>query len=73
MSKKGYFHFRISEKEKEIWQQYADENFDGALAKLVRAAVGDFISGKKELEDQDVMEILNRILTIIEKRKSQHS
>ncbi len=65
MTKKSYFHFRITPDEKERWQKFADEHFDGALAKLVRSSVTGYINGTNQGSDNT--EILEKLQMVIDK------
>ena len=64
MTKKSYFHFRITHEEKERWQNFADKEFDGAISKLVRASVTGFINNTVQTQgNEEILEILHKILT----------
>ena len=55
MTKKSYFHFRITHDEKERWQKFADKEFDGAISKLVRASVTGFINATVTTQSNEVI------------------
>lgn len=68
MAKRSYFHFRITPDERERWQKFADEQFDGAIAPLIRAAVTGYINDTKSLHDNT--EVLDKLL-IVDKRLAE--